>query len=748
VLNIQPNRFNASDIALFIFALLFALVIQGAIPFILLPTLGQAVWTTGFSQSFLNDSIFSIYARNMGAPEPSAIAFGLAGAWLAAVFMKLGLHASDAYSAMIAVWMTVAFFSAFGIARSFSVHRKLAILAAFSWLVMPITWGHADYSMLSTGIALLPCYFLFAFKIFIWKTEKITQLSKQRKIWFLLYPVICIISIFMDGYSFMMFAVGASILSVWMFVSSDEKIRKYLALHSFPVHLISLFLAYSLYSIYIGKPEYKAAPIDFFRGWGVDLTFLLMPSEEIHWLPDLIGWSIPRSENRFFGDASVWRTSFSLPIILSSVWAAWNVSERKGIFTVLILITVFGFYMSLGPSFKFNSIKPEGGNLGVLMAEQYALAPTGSSVLSENIPGFKNMRASYRWGALGVWGAWVLLVFAMSAKNNKRVVVRAAVLVGMVTLFNFPHLSNSWKKNVEYRIMFTKLESDLIDDMRQAIHQGERVAFVPWRNDFLVNYAAATLKVYAYNIGGDKNLEAARQHWPVTMRSFPMGQADDEFSSRVLLMLARNEADAVIIPYIDMLLAAHQWPSPAEFKDRLAPIIADLSQSQFLEVDNREFYAVVRLKPVFLNDAQFGRLGIKVAETNCLPPVCIKRSSFNTSTPSLVGIVKDAKLYSDGRAGFMLFGPYVPMDAGQYTLQVFGSVNLPSSVWVDVVSSKGAIQHGKFALSQETQQGHILVKGRVKIEKEAQDVEVRVYVGADDEIILNGYELVPVNEEN
>jgi hypothetical protein len=748
VLNIQPNRFSASDIALFIFALLFALAIQGAIPFILSPTLGQAVWTTGFSQSFLNDSIFSIYARNIGAPEPAAIAFGLAGAWLAAVFMKLGLHASDAYSAMIAVWMSIAFLSAYSIARSFSVNRKLAVLAAFSWLATPAIWGHAGYSMVSTGIALLPLYFLFAIKIFSWNTDEMVQPRENRKKWFLLYPLICIVSIFMDGYSFMMFAVGASILGLWIFLSNDTKARKNLALCSFPIHFFGLVVAYVLYALYVGKPEFEGEQIDFFRGWGVDLTFLMVPSKEIHWLPDLIEWSVSRSEDRFFGDASVWKTSFSIPIILGAIWAAWNVSKRTGIFTGLALISVFGFYMSLGPSIKYNSIKPEGSNLGGLMAEQYALAPTGSSVLSENIPGFKNMRASYRWGALGVWGAWALLIFTMSAKNRKKTIVGASILVGIVTLLNLPHLPNKWKKDIEHRRMFAKLEYDLIDDMRQAIHQGERVAFVPWRNDFLVNYAASTLKVFAYNIGGDKNLEAARQHWPVTMRSFPMGQADDDFSNRILLMLARNEVDAVIIPYIDMLWAAHQWPYPVEFKDRFAPIVADLSQSQFLEVDNREFYAVVRLKPEFLNEAQFGRLGRKIAKANCLPPDCLKRSNFNTTTPSLVGIVKDAKLYSDGRAGFMLFGPYVPMNAGQYTFQVFGSGNLPSSVWVDVVSSKGTVQHGKFALSQETQQGHTLLKGKIKIEKEAEDVEVRVYVGADDELILSGYELVPINEEN
>lgn len=116
--------------------------------------------------------------------------------------------------------------------------------------------------------------------------------------------------------------------------------------------------------------------------------------------------------------------------------------------------------------------------------------------------------------------------------------------------------------------------------------------------------------------------------------------------------------------------------------------------------------------------------------------------------PKQVGRLENTEIVSDRRAGYLVFGPYRPITNGEYQFVLWGRNGKIKDAWVDVVSNKGSVQHGKFALSQETQQGHILVKGRVKIEKEAQDVEVRVYVGADDEIILNGYELVPINEEN
>lgn len=729
----------------FALALALVIVLHGAVPFFLTPTLGQAVWTTGFAQSFINDSVFSIYAHNIGAPAPAAISFGLSGAWLSAVFMKLGFLAPDAYSAMVAVWLSVSFCAAYSIARHFSVSPPLSILAALCWLTMPVTWAHAGCSMLSTGIALLTLYFLASIKIFSWDVSDASNPSRNQKIWLSLYPVVCIISVFMDGYSFMMFASGASILGAWMFLSSNGDVKKRLAQISLPTHFAGLGIAYILYTLYIGKPEFEAAPIDFFRGWGVDLTFLFIPTRGVHWLADTVGWSVPRSGDRFFGDASVWITSFSIPVILGASWAAIKVFQNRGIVIGLILIALFGFYMSLGPSIKVNSVKGEGETHSALMAEKYAVAPTGSAILSKNVPGFRNMRAAYRWGGLGVWGAWALLVVAMSKKNPRKTVIGAAIFVGAIALLNLPDLASKLKTDAAHRMMFLALESELVDDLKKFVKQGERVAFIPWRNDFLVNYVASRLEIVTYNIGGDKNLEEARKHWPATMRSFPMASVDDDFSNRALLMLGKNEVDAVILPFIDMLWAAHRWPYPTQFKEKLAPAISQLNSSGFVDITNRDFYALVRLKPQFreMERDKFEKLLHRLL---CIPPQCLEKKLFNSSTPTKVGAMENGKLVSTGKAGFMHFGPYVAMAPGRYQLIVRGMGTVSDASWVDVVSNFGKTKHAKYPLHSTGKKGDILAQGEMELVQPTQALEIRVFVSAEDEVALTGYELVPLQQ--
>ncbi len=688
-----------------------ALVLHGAVPFVAVPALGQALWSTGFSQSFASDSLLSVYATHFGAPQPAPISFGLAGAWPAGVFIAAGLHPADAYAAMAALWLGVAFVSAYALGRLLRVAPALCLLGAALWLGMPVIWAHADYSMLSLGIALLPFYFLCSLLV----------VSREpRAAYAVLLVLACLVAAFMDGYSFVMFAAGSGILAAWLF-ARDPARRRTLLLWALPVHAAGLVAAGCLYVLYEGGLDYGAAPLDVFRAWGLDLAYLALPTEGVHWLPDLLGLSAGRSEERFFGDASAWRTTFAAPLLGVAAWGWWRARRTALLATGCLLVMLAALYLALGPSLKINAVKPAGAQLGQLMPERYALAPTGSAWLSSEVPGLRSMRAAYRWLALAVFAGWLLLMLWLSTAARAEAFLAAALALG-VGLLSLPHLADKWRDDMAKRAMFLRIDAQLVADMRGLLARGERVAFLPYRNDMLANYLAARLELVAYNIGGDKNLEAAQRHWPETLRQIPMAALEPGFPGQVLLLLVRREADAVVLPYIDLAIAGHhRWPRPAQFRESLAPVVSALRASGLATVIERELYAVVRLEQGVPSLTE--RL---VLRHFCAPPVCLRQSGFAAQATS--------------RVGYVHLGPRAPLAAGRFRFALHGAAAAAGHSWVEVVSRHTARRHAKYPLSAGE---GVLAEGAVSLEARAEDLEIRVFVGEGDVLRLDGYELAP-----
>ncbi len=601
------QKWTVWEVVFAVIALVFIVFLQGAVPFLMIPTLGQAVWTMGFAESFTHGSFFTIYAHDFGIPKPAAIAFGLAGAWPASLLLRLGFAAPDAYATMVMLWITVAFCSAYMIARKFGNTRSLALLGAVAWMSMPVIWNHSGYSMLSLGMGLLSCYFLAAMKLFLIESS----LDKPSRSVILFYLLAVILSVFMDGYTFMMFFTGATILLAFMMKTRVElrPIYKRIVL---PVHIASFIFAYTLYSIFIGRAHFTKSPIDIFRGFGLDLSFIAIPTQGVHWLFDVLGLSVERSDKLYFGDASAWLTTFSLPIILAGL-IAWcltrkNIKLAKGI----ILIAVFGFYMSLGPSLKINSVKPQDQQLGSAMPASLAVMPTGNAWMSKALPGFNNMRSTYRWSALEIFALWwlVMICVAKTQRRGKRI---WSGVIFIIILLNLPNLSQKVRLNIDQRTQFFNIDQMLISELKQRINKNKIVAFIPWRNDFFANYLAPTAGFRTFNIGGDKNLIDAKEYWPAEMvASGDTGEPlDAEKISAGVKMLTDGTADVLVLPYFDMLWAAHAWPCGSRernllaedpyvcllpYKETLRPLIETLETAPNLAVTDSPLFATVRLK--------------------------------------------------------------------------------------------------------------------------------------------------------
>ncbi|KEA04741.1 hypothetical protein [Rhizobium rhizogenes] len=592
------------------------LLFHGAVPFLMTPTLGQAVWTTGFAKSFANGPLYSIYAHDFGFPKPAAIAFGLAGALPESWLIRLGLRPSDAYAGMVALWLILAFCSAYLISRTFGASRSVSILSAMTWMSMPTIWAHAGYSMLSLGIALLPFYFLVALNLF-----QLPPVSGTKSRIFLHFSA-AFVSVFMDGYTFIMFATGSSILLCY-FLLTDISNRRYLLTIALPIHIASFCLAYLAYTIYVGKDQFETSPIDFFRGWGLDLSFIVVPTKSFHWFLDFLGVSIARTDALYFGDASVWRTTFSLPVILAGLFAWWQVRRKRSVATGFLAVAIVGFFMALGPTLKINAIKPEHIQItqprqqSAMMPAEYGLGPTGSTWISETLPGFKSMRASYRWSALGILALWASVI--VWAGSSRRGSVAPVATLMLITFLNIPNLPQKYRSLTDNRAQFLQVDEELIDKLRVSVKRNEVVAFAPWGNDFMANYLAPAIGFRTFNIGGDKNLTSAQANWPPAMLALS-GRLDTSKISLITKILRDRNADVVVIPYFDMLWSAHLWPCldqtrakltevsredwnavpgfycPDQRKMMLRSVIQEIEQLPDVEVADSNLFATVRLR--------------------------------------------------------------------------------------------------------------------------------------------------------
>ena len=85
------------------------------------------------------------------------------------------------------------------------------------------------------------------------------------------------------------------------------------------VLVLGFMLAIGLYMAYERTHHFESSPIDFFRAFGVDLTMLVMPDSGILWFWDALGLSVPHDGETMFGDASVWNTTYCLPLPAAAV---------------------------------------------------------------------------------------------------------------------------------------------------------------------------------------------------------------------------------------------------------------------------------------------------------------------------------------------------------------------------------------------------------------------------------------------
>jgi hypothetical protein len=601
-------------------AFLLCITVYGALPFLTMPTVGQAVWTTAFAQSISNQSLLALTANNFGLPGHPAISFGLAAAYPEAILLKAGLAPADAYTLTFTLWLGVAFGGARRLAMLMGTTANRGSLMAATWLCLPLVWAHAGYSMLSLGIALFPAY--------AWAVARfLDALVAARGVWQSagLLLASCITSAFMDGYTFVMFAVVATMFAAWCLLAQGPS-RHRIAIIGVPTIIVSFGVAYVLYSRFIGLADYWVPPLEAFRGWGIDLAFLVEPSRGISFLLDTLHLSDDRTIDVWYGDPSVWETTFILPLVVLAGVAGWCMRRERKVVHLALAIALVGLFLALGPSVKAWSVKTSPAEVTAgdphFMPASAARFSTHTAFFSTRLPGLKNMRAPYRWIVLGAFGFWLAIVLLHGRHPRQRWLLVGTLLALALGL---PPPHEHMENATGYRKMFNRLDHDVTSAFSAAVKPGETFTVLPYGNDFLAAYAASRINARTQNVGGDKNLAMALASWPTYLQRLLSGQLPSDPTRTVVGLLLDGYSDTVVIPNYQEPMAAHFWPCLREAPEKISrrvvhsfgagwpcpaavaaqnePLVAGLESSPLLTVQRSPLFTLIRLKPALRQQA-------------------------------------------------------------------------------------------------------------------------------------------------
>lgn len=605
-MNIYKKIFHLGILAILYFCTLY---LNSSIPFLQATSMHLVHWEGGFAQSIANHSLFYPYATNFGLPFPAPISFGLSAVWPMSVLIRLGIPIVDSYTLINALWLLVAFYGAYSLARYFGNNFIISGLGASLWLCLPLVRCHqGGYGALALGFALLPWYFYSALIFFFPKRDALFSTSQKntnvcknvkriefnkanhnskrviKKILFLFFTSLT--SIFMDGYSFVLFFMSA--IFIWIFaVYSYGLTKKIVAptLIYFTCFICSAVM-YKLYAYGLPLPHFSSS---FLATFGLDIKLWLMPLRGLFALADYFNLSASIGNKPYWGDLSK-SYVFALPLILSGIWGLWRLHKQKFAY-LLICLGIIAFWLALGPIVKYDDLIPPDlvGKGSLLQWEKTDNLRTGNAWVCK-VPVISTMRAAYRWCALTILIFWILTLLGCCTINKK---IASSLLIIELLLFMPPLRSMSGGTTMRnWNIAF---ENGVVPLVGENVKSGEVVTFIPYFNDFYVNYLSALINFKTYNTGGDKNWEYARQAWPHDLKNLPMGKYDSQV---IRNLLKDNSTDVVIVPFFSAY--PMYWPlPPSQYtnRDKIRESLRELQDTGEFTVVETPFFGIVRKAP-------------------------------------------------------------------------------------------------------------------------------------------------------
>lgn len=113
--------------------------------------------------------------------------------------------------------------------------------------------------------------------------------------------------------------------------------------------------------------------------------------------------------------------------------------------------------------------------------------------------------------------------------------------------------------------------------------------------------------------------------------------------------------------------------------------------------------------------------------------------------PRKVGSFENGSIYSDQTEGFLFYGPYIAVAEGEYQLLLEGEIFNIDSAWVDITSNIGESRHAVYPVEVQDNNDSIITKVNIVFEEPTENLEVRMYIYENEEVRIDGYELIKID---
>ncbi|WP_029138208.1 hypothetical protein [Nakamurella lactea] len=491
---------------------------------------------------------FANWCSQVGEPLGSPLLSGLPetyiGAWLSYLPW---VDAWQAYRLMSAICIVVGFAGAFSLLRRWGAPIWIGSLGAYVYLSSPTVLMLNGYTFTFTGYVLLPAALWLALKSFDmfaadrrWTAVTIAAMTS----W---------VMVFTDGYSFIGGAVAIACLGIgWLLSAGPTRSQKLWGAGSWIVGLLSGTVAYLAY-IPSGS-SHPSVGIGAFRFYGLDLLTLVVPSPANWWSRDMPWkailqklWGVPDNQlGNYIGIVTAGL------IVVAVVMGAMRRSTWRG--RELLALSIAGLLallLALGPALKVANF-PSGTVVGSNMPADQAVLSLPTAWLYEHVPGFMDMRATYRtFTVTRLALVLIACVGLVMVWRSRRWRLLAPVLAVLLLVDSSSAISYQLRDRAAAHDHVEFIRDVFEPNLRTMIQPGERALILPSTNDFLATAIVPFTGGQSYNVGVDKNHELSRGEWPESVSDAIAAYGKPTFPDAACRLL-NTDADVVVLTYVSL----------------------------------------------------------------------------------------------------------------------------------------------------------------------------------------------------